>query len=177
LHTTIFRMKKTLRDHGIRMELESARGYYRFGLLEPCDYTQFAALAGQDQVSAFDEGRLEDALGLYGGALFDGKDYHWCGAEKELMETTYAALAKRLASRWIGAGKLDRALDLLRQAALHVPFDENVHESVLRIHFERKDRTSFFAHYRKMEELLRRELGIAPSAELRHLHDRMSEEG
>jgi Response regulator containing CheY-like receiver and SARP domains len=177
LHTTIFRMKKTLQEHGVRMELESARGYYRFALLEPCDYIQFAVLAGQDPASAFDDGRLEDALWLYGGGLFDGKDYHWCGAEKELMETTYAGLAKRLASRWIAAGKHDRALDLLRQAAFHVPFDENVHESVLRIHFERKDRTSFFAHYRKMEELLRRELGIAPSAEIRQLYGRMIEEG
>jgi len=177
LHTTIFRMKKTLREHGIRMQLESVRGYYRFGLDEPCDYIQFAALADQDKAAELGaDDRLEATLGLYGGPLFEGKDYHWCHAEKELMETTYAAFSKRLAARWMESGNFDRALDLLQQAAIHVPFDEDIHESVLRIHFGRRDRTAFFAHYRKMEDLLRRELDIAPSAEIRKLYNRMMEE-
>lgn len=177
LHTTIFRMRKTLQEHGIRMQLESARGYYRFGLDEPCDYIQFAVLAEQEK--AAEPGAddcLEATLGLYGGPLFAGKDYHWCNGEKELMETTYAAISKRLASRWMEEGSYDRALDLLRQAAIHVPYDEHIHESVLRIHFGRRDRTSFFSHYRKMEDLLLRELGIAPSAGIRQLYDRMMEE-
>jgi len=176
LHTTIFRMKKTLREHGIRMQLESVRGYYRFELHEPCDYIQFAVLADPEIAAETDaDDRLVAALGLYGGPLFEGKDYRWCSAEKELMEAAYAALAKRLASRWMKEGNGDRALDLLRQAAMHVPCDEQIHELVLRIHFGRKDRASFFSHYRKMEDLLLRELGIAPSAGMRRLYDRMME--
>lgn len=170
LHTTVFRMKKTLLEHGISIQLSSKKGFYRFQLLEPCDLIQFEELKMEGSarliISPSDGDRI---LRQYKGALFGYKDYTWCEAAREQAAQSFRDMSKAVARTYMKAKEYQLAHDFLQFVLTIVPYDEEAHELILRIYLHWKDRTSFYMHYDKMKEALQQEVGVKPPAFLEPL--------
>jgi two-component SAPR family response regulator len=165
LHTTIFRLKKTLLDNGIRFNLSARKGHYHFQLLETCDYVRFDELVKEDAAMlARAPEDAESVLRLYKGPLFGYKDYAWCEAARERSSQGFRDLSKNLARRHMSAGHHKQAHDLLQYVLTIVPYEEEAHEMILRIYVHWKDRTSFHTHCIKMKQMLQREMEMDPPA-------------
>jgi two-component system, LytTR family, response regulator len=165
LHTTVFRMKKTLHENGIRIHLSSRKGFYHFQLLESCDYIRFEELRKEGAVQlATSTADAEQTLRLYKGPLFGYKDYSWCEAAREQANQSFRDMSKALARSYMKAGEHRLAHDFLQFVLSIVPYEEEAHEMLLRIYLHWKDRTSFNIHFNKMKDTLQQEMGFEPPA-------------
>lgn len=177
LHTTVYRMKKTLLESGCKVVLSSKKGFYHFKLDEPCDYIRFEEsdkeAAGLQAATAIHAEQLEQTLRLYKGPLFGNKDYTWCEAAREQVSRSFIDRAKALARMYIKLEKRKQAHDLLQYLITLVPYEEEAHEMILRIYLQGGDRASFHNHYNKMKQTLQREVGVAPPAFMEELHQAM----
>ncbi|MEK4362275.1 response regulator [Paenibacillus sp. FSL M8-0212] len=163
LHTTVFRMKKTLLENGINIQLSSKKGFYHFQILESCDYVRFEELRkeGTTQIAKF-PAVAEDILRLYKGQLFGYKDYSWCEATREQANQSFRDMSKTLARAYMQAGEYRQAHDFLQFVLSIIPYEEEGHEMILRIYMHWKDRTSFSMHFKKMKETFQQEMGYDP---------------
>lgn len=171
LHTTVYRMKKTLTDNGIPIYLASHRGGYRFQYDGECDYIQFeTALDGEETPKG-----TERALRQYGGPLFGDRDYIWCAAERERMHTLFVRKSRQLAEMYMREGLFGKAIHVLQHTIARAPLEEAVYETMLRAYYEQGDRSSFLQHYDKWERQLNEELALRPSEQIRQMRAMISE--
>lgn len=178
LHTTVFRMKKTLQSHGIRFELKSKKGEYWFQIFETNDCIRFLSIQkDRRRITPKLVQELEETLSLYQGPIFGDKDYPWCGGERAQMASLYAEYLKKL-SRWYMEQREDeKALSLLNQLVEQEPYDEEAHEWILRLYIKMGDKAAFFRHYHFLEEGMERELGADLSPKLRRLYFSIRQNG
>lgn len=170
LHTTVFRMKKTLLENGLSIQLTSQKGHYYFQLFEECDYIRFKEL--EREWTAQLAGRASETeriLGHYARPLFGYKDYPWCEAAREQADLSFRKISKALASSYMEAGEYRPAYDFLSFVLSVVPYDEEAHEMILRIYLHWKDKAAFYKHYDKMKAALQQESGVEPPALLESL--------
>jgi DNA-binding SARP family transcriptional activator len=110
------------------------------------------------------EGELLAGVSPADGALADwlqGIRQRW---HRRILEAL-AALAESLA----GAGRLAEALPHAERLVAAEPTAEHAHRRVMRLHYLRGDRGAALAAYRRCEQCLARELGLAPGSETRAL--------
>ncbi|MBO9604700.1 MAG: response regulator [Paenibacillaceae bacterium] len=178
LHTTVYRLKKTLVEHNVDMQMESQRGSYRItgGFLS--DYGEFnRCLAETGEGGGGGESEAEAcarAIALYRGTLFGDKDYSWCIAERERLERHFTAISKKAARVYAAGGRHRLAADTLHALLDQVPYDEEGHELLLQAYAELQDRVSFLKHYEQMKTMLREELDLQPNAVMTRLYERMT---
>ncbi len=125
------------------------------------DALAFAALLEQD--------RLEEALALVRGALMEGRDEDWVYAERERQNAAEALAHARVARDAEAAGDLSGAVTAARRRAALDPLSEESHRELMRLLAAAGDQPAALAVYARLEERLRHELGIVPSAEARRL--------
>lgn len=174
LHTTVFRMKKTLLEHGISIQLSSKKGFYRFQLLEACDLYEFEELKLEGNTQLVNQpAEAERILRQYKGPLFGFKDYTWCEAAREQAARSFRDMSKAVTRAYMKAKEYRLAHDFLQFVLTVAPYDEESHELLLRIYLHWKDRNSFFHHYNKMKEALYQEAGMELPAFLEPLLQEM----
>lgn len=175
LHTTIYRLKKTMRDQGLRVHISSSRGYYLLECEEPCDYLAFEQEAGA-LTGAPDAGSTETlarAVQSYNGTLFAHRDYPWCEAERERQVRLFGTLSKLLARRQMASGHINQAAQVLLAMVGHLPFDAEAHELLMRTYLQLQDFTSFHMHYEQVKRQFREELGENPPEAVKHLAEQV----
>lgn len=171
LHVNMHRMKKTLRDSGIKVRMSSQKGFYRMDCDEICDYVLFEqAVTNMADVKKETTEALTTAFDLYKGPLFANRDYAWCEAERERMSRYFAGLAKEIAKRHLENDQHRQSAEVLLTLLSHVPLDEEAHELLLRTYKILQDRTAFLFHYEKMEKAFMEELGAEPPEFLKQMH-------
>ncbi|MDT3701112.1 MAG: response regulator [Thermincola sp.] len=118
LYTTIFRLKKTLRDAGIKADIENNAGNYRIILKEVfCDLFEFEDFikirpeANEDTLPAF-----ERTISLYREDLLGISAYPWSVATRESCYYNYVDLVKRTAACYARNGYADRLKNLYKKA-------------------------------------------------------------
>jgi DNA-binding SARP family transcriptional activator len=104
------------------------------------------------------------AAGVDGGVLLDGLDADWVVAEREAHA---AEIGARLAA--LAASDPERAVAWARRRIEVEPLSEAAHRDLIRLLAERGDRPAALAAADALARRLRRELGLAPSAETRAL--------
>ena len=177
LHTAIYRMKKTLQEYGVRIRLESRKGTYRFELLDPCDYVRLNDLLERSPSFLYSNAEAsEQVLRQYRGSLFGDKGYLWSEFEKERIYHGVVEKSVQLACEYIDTERVQQAHDLLQWLLEQAPYEEEAYELLLGIYIARQDRVSFLKLYRRMESMMLKGLGTAPSTPLKQLYRRMLEE-
>ena len=98
LYTMIFRLKKTLKNAGIPVNLERKNGMYKIMLSDVnCDLIEFDQFMDQKlKISSQTLKEFEKAVSLYQGELFEGKGYIWCMSETESYYQQYVRLVNGL---------------------------------------------------------------------------------
>jgi DNA-binding SARP family transcriptional activator len=124
-------------------------------------------------VQAFDQlataGRAEEALELCRGELLAGLDDDWVLRARDEHRERRSRLLAALATAAQTAGDLERAVTYARRRAALDPLDEPAQRDLMLRLAVIGDRAGALASYEAFAERLRRELGVAPSAQTRAL--------
>ncbi len=129
------------------------------------DALAFEELAGQ--------GRLEEALALRRGELLAGLDGDWVYEARDVHRALVAEVLARAAVLAEDAGNLDRALSLSRERVAADPLSEAAHRELIRRLAASGDRGAALFAYSRLQQRLREELRVAPSAQTRALVERI----
>lgn len=180
LHNTVYRLKKSLKEAGLPVDVTHTNEGYRmqapqgFSDLENLrdaagKLAGVAGIADEEAAAA-----AERAFRAYRGELFGGKDYAWSAGVAAEAASQCRTLARRLAGwhRESGGG-LDAAKEVLRAFVAHSPLDEDMNAELLRLYSDGGEAGMFRSHFERYARLLDAELGIAPSAELKELAARV----
>ncbi|MDF2723544.1 MAG: hypothetical protein K0Q59_3219 [Paenibacillus sp.] len=176
LHTTIYQVRKTLRQYGVHAAIHFRNAHYRLeatGLSS--DVEQFIRLFAEEApITAANAQDYEQCLHMYKGDLFGAWGYFWSLPEREKLKQQYASLTKQLCSFYMQAGQFASAVQPIQKLIAMQPLDEEAYEILLQLDIRMNNRAAFFAHYRQLEHVLQTELGIAPNEHNRQLYDHWS---
>lgn len=106
------------------------------------------------------------ALELYRGDLLPGMDELWTLNERFRLEDLSLSCLKGAVDESLAAGELDEALSWLRTAVTREPFNQAWHLGLMKVYLDLNRAASAVKQFEELEELLSRELGGAPDAEL-----------
>ena len=167
LHTTVYHIRKLLKEWGVQAKVEFSQERYR--LLKSnlqTDVEQFEAIIDPSQIR--DEAharRCEQALSLYRGEYLEEHDYSWASAKRKQLHQQYITTNLRLSEYDFGRGRNDEALSRLLQLQDKEPYSEEICKMVMKGYMKASNQGQARVHYQGYETLLREELGIEPEQE------------
>jgi DNA-binding SARP family transcriptional activator len=180
LRQAIYNLRQGLGEHG--GEMVDGRGNHsvRFRLVDGVhlDVADFVTarrrgLPGGDEVVA---GELVRAADLYRGDFLAGfvvRDSpafeDWVITEQERLRDAAVQTLHTLVEHFSARGEYDAAVPYCRRLIDLDPLSEEAHRELMRLHVLSGRRRRALAHYRDLERLLRRELGVEPMPESRQL--------
>jgi DNA-binding SARP family transcriptional activator/tetratricopeptide (TPR) repeat protein len=169
-------------DESARTSLRSALSALRKAFGPAADRCLVAdrdtvALAGPDVVATdlYDfeallaAGRVDEALALSRGPLLDGLDDDWVNELRDEHRERMASALAGLAADAEADGDLAAATALTRRMVALDPLAEEPQRELIRRLGAAGDRPAALAAYRRLQDRLRTELAIAPSARTREL--------
>ncbi|MGH2473650.1 MAG: AfsR/SARP family transcriptional regulator [Candidatus Limnocylindrales bacterium] len=110
----------------------------------------------------FDPGRAFD---LYGGDLAEGLDHDCFSAERERLSDRFEDALAILARQCLDTGDLDRARLAAERLIARDAMREEAHEVLIAVHGRTGSRSQVVRQYRRLCEVLTRELDEAPLPE------------
>jgi class 3 adenylate cyclase len=114
-------------------------------------------------------GKVDEALALSRGPLLDGLDDDWVHALRDEHRERVASALAGLAADAEADGDLGAATALTRRIVALDPLAEEPQRELIRRLAAAGDRPAALAAYRRLQDRLRSELAIAPSARTREL--------
>jgi DNA-binding SARP family transcriptional activator len=119
---------------------------------------------------ALSEGRLEDAVEAYGGALLEGNYDDWLVAERERLAQLYLGALERLAREYERQGQWREAIGCAERLVAGDPLREDSHRLLIGVCHAAGDRARALRAYHVCASTLERELGVEPSPATRALY-------
>ncbi len=113
---------------------------------------------------------LEAAVALYRGDFVASCDEDWAIEEREFLKARYVEALDRLIDLCIRRGRRADATTYAERILGQHPLREDVHRRLMALYYERGDRTSALAQYRRLHQLLDADLGVAPDRETERLY-------
>lgn len=109
--------------------------------------------------------RPEDAIELYRGDLVECLSLECFAFERERLSDAYEDALALVAERRFLAGDAEGARDAAETLLARDPLREEAHAALLRVHGRIGSRAQVVRQYRRLTELLDRELGVEPLPE------------
>jgi two-component SAPR family response regulator len=175
LHTTIYKMKKTLRNSNIDVDVKFVNKAYIMNMKGVySDLDEFDSLV-EDKIiiSDINIDKYEKAVSLYTNNYFEEDDYYWSIDLKEVYSQKFIKISKALADFYIKKNNYDDAVRLIKRGLEISPLEEELHETLLHIYVLTEDRIAFIQHYNSLMELFIEELGIEPKNNLKGMYKKM----
>lgn len=174
LHTSLYRLRKTIKENGLPIEISSkkgGKGIYRCSLREmSCDLTEFENAALKNViVNKSNIDKFEQICDLYRDDLFSKKNYGWCEVEKEYLQRCYLNMIKNMALFYVQEGLYQNSIDKLLIVNRKSPFDEEIHQRILMIYGIEKNRALLIKCHEEFKLKLFEEIGIEPQEETNKL--------
>ncbi|HET7271428.1 MAG TPA: BTAD domain-containing putative transcriptional regulator, partial [Rubrobacter sp.] len=115
------------------------------------------------------------ALDLYVGELLPGDLYEeWAESRRQDLRRTYLDLLVELAGLHEEFGDCGPAIEALRGVLAVEPVNEQAHVGLMRLYALSARRAEALAQYKRLEEVLSRELGAEPRVTSRHLYEEIA---
>lgn len=172
LHTTIYKIKKTLSEANINISIKFSNGYYVMDLQdiysdvnEFIDITQQQIIVNEDNFQAY-----EHAILLYKDNYLEEDQYIWSLAMKELYQDKFIELSRELIIFYTRKHNYDKAVTITKKVLKVVPFNEEIHERLLSLYIKKNDIISFVNHYESFRKRLNNELGVEPCESLKQFY-------
>jgi two-component SAPR family response regulator len=172
LHTTIYKMKKTLKNAKIDIDVKYSNHAYIMTIKDVySDVEEFKVLVN-NKININDNNikQYEKAISLYKNNYFEENDYIWSLDLKEVYLQKFIKISEELADFYIKNRDYDKAIILLRKALKISPLEECLHELLLQIYIIKQDRTTFIKHYKLLTNLFSEELGIELDINLKNMY-------
>jgi DNA-binding SARP family transcriptional activator len=140
------------------------------------DADHFESLA-EDALRRPTVSACEAALAAYGGALLPENRYDdWCTGPRECAEELHLRVLTALAEVHATRGKHREAAARLREVLQHDPAREDVHRRLMTLYVAAGARDQAVRQFHVCQDVLRRELDLAPAEETKALYERLLEE-
>ncbi|GBF77496.1 hypothetical protein PA598K_06050 [Paenibacillus sp. 598K] len=167
LHTTVYHIRKLLKEWGVQAKVEFSQERYRLlksSLLT--DVELFERLAGISEIqNAEQASQYEQAIGLYRGEYFEEHDYGWASAKRKLLHQQFIGVNLRLAEYELRYADRKNGLDRLLQLQEREPYSEEICRLVMEGYVHARELGAARAHYLSFKTLLQEELGIEPESD------------
>ena len=129
------------------------------------DADQFQTLA-EDSLRRGDMSTHERALAAYGGELLPEDRYEdWCADRRSFLAELRVQLLLNLSDSLEARGNYNRAAEYLREVIRQDPVRESVHRQLMRLYARMGTPDQSVRQFHLCEDVLRRELGLAPQRE------------
>lgn len=174
LHTTIYKMKKTLRDFNVDVDIKFINKSYIMNINNVySDVDEFESLIDNKMdIKNSNIENYEKAFSMYNNYL-EENDYYWSLEIKEDYLQKFIKISRGLADFYIEKDNYNDAVRVLKRGLEMSPLEEDLHETLLYIYVSTEDRVSFIQHYNSLMELFTEELGIEPKNALKGLYKKM----
>ena len=171
LYTTVYKVKKTLLSANIKFDFTFINGSYKMELPDAyIDASEFEALTNAKiAFSAMSIEKYKKVLDLYKGNYLEDNEYPWSQNKTEEYSKRYRSLVFELVRYYTTESDYTGAEGILQKALTIIPLDDELNEMLLKLYFMKKDKTSIIAHYNKIKELYKSELGITPNRSMQEL--------
>ena len=150
------------------------RGYYHVNSSVSIHYDIM------DFVGALVEGRASEgeaattawqrAVDIYRGPFLQGHDEQWILDRREEFRAGYLEALSEMACARKAEGQAEYALGLFLRAITENPRREDLHREVMRLYADLGRRSEAAAHYQRLEEDLKTQMGTEPAPETRALY-------
>ncbi len=166
-HTTLYRVRQALGENIIVYKEDSYCVNPELDIW--CDAHEFETLVKKARPLSFRDARTEDlwyhAITLYQGEFLPQLEGEWVGDYREMLNEYYLEALVALGECARARGDLGEAIKMYKQALKVDPFREDIHRALISAYAVRGERRKIFLHYRDLQELFARELGVEPSRE------------
>ncbi len=125
------------------------------------------SLAGLTPGSPDWQDSAHQALALYAGDYLSDIDMPWAQTRARELQQRFLELLTALAEAHLGAGRVKRSLELFERAVVQDPYEDRWRLGVLRCLARLKHIQTARRYFQDYQELLARDLGVEPTAELR----------
>lgn len=171
LHVTCHYIREVMNENGFGEIFVRNRGSYQVKKTDKirCDFLRLLKIVEEIKTDGQDFAKLEEISRLYNGAYMDDKCYEWASEMRAWLENEYEKLMYRFVDYYHENGNIDQAIDILKKVILHIQFADEAYKRLVELHIELKDYVSAKHYYQRYEKILRDEIGISPSEELRRL--------
>lgn len=117
LYTMMFRLKKMLKNAGIKVDIHRRNSMYTIDINGVyCDLAEFDRFLQQEfKVDGDNVLQFEQMIALYKGDLFEGKDYLWCVHEREKYYRHLVELVTSVAAYYAKEKQTHRMVKLCQQ--------------------------------------------------------------
>lgn len=177
LRSTISRTNKTLRENNIDISIKSTGSGYKLCINETD--VEVDAFMLEDMVFKYtkiDKENLESYENIISKykPILEEFSSDWCYEVKETYHRYFVSLAKRLVAYYkaINAEPL-KILRVIEIIIRYEPYDEEVRENALRLHYIIGGKASLEKYYLDYCEFLKNELQIEPSTSIKKLNIRL----
>jgi DNA-binding SARP family transcriptional activator len=177
LGTALSRLKNTLQTNGMTWIQVSQRGEPRISPTAPVWFDIVAFENGINSALSAPTGKLETptvdglktALFHYRGDLLLGWYDNWVLTERERLRLLCLRGYRRLMDHYSAVDDLDSALEAGLSSLRIEPLQELVQQRVIELYAASGQRVGAIRQYERLAQLLKNELGIAPSKATRSL--------
>ncbi len=114
-----------------------------------------------------DRGALEEAARLYKGDVLPDCTSDWIGADRERLRQRATSALRRLIALLEQEQAFGEAIEHAQQLCRLDPLDEDAWCALMRCHARRGERATALHLYQQCAALLKKELGVQPSAATR----------
>ncbi len=122
---------------------------------------------------------LAEAADLFSGDLLSGVDLReevfesWMTEERRRLRDSMMSGFHRLLNRQSEEGMLSDAVQTARTILRLDPLDESAHRRLMKLYAINGQRNAALRQYRECNEMLRRELGVAPDSETKSFYEKL----
>jgi two-component system sensor histidine kinase ChiS len=174
LHTTLYHLRKVLKQHRVPEEIRLLNGAYQLtpGIVD-CDSERFEQLVktglGGEQREAL--AAVEEALKLYKGQYFQDINLPWVIPERERYEIMYIMAVKQWSQIRMSVGEYGRVAECLLKLLQTNPLLEEIHLLLMEAYAGMKDISKLVSQYKTLRTILNKELGVEPAPETRKQYE------
>lgn len=139
-----------------------------------CDFTDFMSFARENAViTEKNATRAARMLDLCRGPYLEKEGFEWARESASEVEVEYEGIALGLGSFHIAAGCLSEAERVLTALLLRNALSEEAHTLLLDLALKTGCRDAYLARYEQYARMLKKELGLKPSARYQEQYERL----
>ena len=167
LYVTCHYIRDVLKENGFSDVFIRTRGCYQIRMDKlQCDLMDVLKIIDEASITVTSIDILEELSKLYKGVYLDDKSYDWANNMRVWLEGEYEKLQYRLVNIYIERGKIDSAIDVLKNLILNIQLSDEAYKLLIELFIENKDYISAKHYYIKYEKILQDEIGVLPPEEI-----------
>jgi two-component SAPR family response regulator len=174
LHTSIYQVRKLLKDWKPHMKVEFERNSYRLTIENLIMDTElFEKVTDQPVITEQNMEYYEGLLSLYRGDYLEELDCVWVVARREQLRRLYMQVAIGVSSYELASGRGFQAVHRLSELQEREPYSDEICRHMLLAYEKLRDKTALQRYYESFEALVRKDLRIEPETRTKELYEQL----